>query len=289
MIDDVRYSELPFLKALEMRLSAFEYFRPTDERQTKHVCLDSNMYVEMAAALIEDLYVRFDNDTTQLIVSKLRGELSPSHGIPNTINEYDWSNPRRAFPYILTGQFAQRLHITYRGRRRIQELPELLKRDRILDPSGVLLSIQYFRADLQEAIARAADVAASVLYLDMDDFGPINKKCGQVAGDVVIKAYLEVVRDTVGLLGTGYRGSGDEVVALILGQSHQRACELAEEIRKGVEALHCEHKGQKLPKVTVSIGVATAPPDARTMDLEGLADFRKFLAKDNGKNRAVSG
>jgi PleD family two-component response regulator len=52
--------------------------------------------------------------------------------------------------------------------------------------------------------------------------------------------------------------------------------------------LQCQYKEKPLPSVTVSIGVATTPPESRSMDVETLAESRKRAAKDNGKNRIVA-
>jgi diguanylate cyclase (GGDEF)-like protein len=101
--------------------------------------------------------------------------------------------------------------------------------------------------------------------------------------------YLEVVRDRIGLIGTAYRGVGDEVAALVIGQGHQRAVELAETIRKGVESLRLEYKGIALPQVTASIGVATTPPEERKLEIETIAESRKRQAKETGRNCVVSG
>jgi diguanylate cyclase (GGDEF)-like protein len=177
--------------------------------------------------------------------------------------------------------------ITYRGLRRIEELRDLLKRDRILDDFGILLSIRYVRKDLEEALQRSSDTAVSVLYLDMDHFGNINKQFGQAAGDVVMKAYLESVRDSIGDFGIGYRGVGDETVGLIIGQGHEKAIKIAEIIKQRVAASKCQYKEKPLPSVSVSIGVATTPPESRSMDVETLAESRKRAAKDSGRNRIV--
>ena len=181
----------------------------------------------------------------------------------------------------------KQLRITYRGLRRIEELRDLLKRDRILDDFGILLSIRYVRRDLEEALQRSSDVAVSVLYLDMDHFGSINKQFGQAAGDVVMKAYLESVRDSIGDFGIGYRGVGDETVGLVIGQGHEKAMEIADKIKHRVANLQCQYKEKPLPSVTVSIGVATTPPESRSLDVETLAESRKRAAKVKGRNRIV--
>ena len=249
------------------------------------VGLGPNMYIEMVLALIEDLYVKFDKADFQLLVGRLRGEVSSNPYV--SITPQQWNDPRETlFQNFISYPF-QRLRITYRGLRRIEELRELLRQDRILDDFGVLLSIRHLRKDLEDVLQRSTDLAVSLLYLDMDDFGAINKKVCQAAGDVVMKAYLEAVRDGLGDFGTGYRGVGDEVVALISGQGHLKAMELAECIRKRIEDLTCEYNGRRLPPVTLSIGAATTPPESRTMDILTLADSRKKQAKEQGKNRVI--
>ena len=225
--------------------------------------------------------------SAQMLVGKLRGEVSFRVAPPN-FPEWQWDNPRYALEQLFIGNNLQRLSITYRGLRRIEELRERLARDRIMEPFGVLLSMQYFRGDLQAALKLSADIPVSVLYADMDHFKRINTEFGQSAGDVVMKAYLEAVRDGVGLYGRGYRGVGDEVAVLVRGQGHEKAIEFAEKIRKAVESLECEYEGHELPPVSASVGVASTPPKDRTMDVETVAEDRKRVAKERGRNRVVS-
>jgi diguanylate cyclase (GGDEF)-like protein len=148
--------------------------------------------------------------------------------------------------------------------------------------------MRYFPKDFEEALHRPSDVPVSVLRLDMDSFKKINDDFGHPAGDVVMKSYLEAVRDCLGSVGTGYRGRGDEVVALIVGQDHKRATEIAEKIRVTVENLRCKFNDTILPTVTASIGVATTPPESRGKDMETIADDRQNRAKREGKNRVVA-
>lgn len=283
MADDIRYAELLFLRSLPKATAAM--FNHMDTRQAQLVGLSQNMYLEMVVTLIEELYVRPDDHDLQMLVGKLRGETSLN--IPMSIPKHNWDNPREALQNIFLGQQSRSLRLTYRGLRRIEELRDLLRRDRILEPFGVLLGIQYFRRDLEEALRLPSDVAVSVLYADMDHFKPINTKFGQSAGDVVMKAYLETVRDAIGNFGTAYRGVGDEVAVVIKGQGHDQAVDFAQKIRQGVSALECKYQQTTLPPVTASIGVATSPPEDRTVDIETLAESRKRKAKEDGRNRVV--
>jgi diguanylate cyclase (GGDEF)-like protein len=288
MTKDIRYSELVFLR--EVGKGDFEYFTTSNQAQLKAVGLPSLFYAEMVAALIEELYIQFDNPEMQMFVARLRGELgqryntSPSRTLP----DHYWDNPRDALSTILSGVHgAARLRITYRGLRRIEELRGVLRNERILEPFTVLLSMQYFLRDLEDSLRAGIDVPVSVLYCDMDNFKRINTQFGQKAGDVVMESYLKVVRDSLGCFGEGYRGVGDEVAAIVVGQGHQQAVDIAETIRKEVEAMRCEYNGKPLPPVTVSIGLATTPPETRNADIEIVAESRKQQAKDKGKNRLI--
>lgn len=286
MKDDIRYSEYVFLRSVENR--SFDYFNPQDAKQLRVVGFGGETYIQMAITLAEDGHLDFETDEIQLLALRLRGELSPNHPIPFHVHEHHWANPRSALEAALRTNRVHRVTITYRGRRRMEELRDILRFERTLEHFGVLLDMRYFRRDLEDALRRTPDVAVSVIYADMDDFGIINKQFGQDAGDVVMKAYLESVRDGLGLLGTGYRGCGDEIASLVIGQGHERTIVLAESIRAKVEGLRCEHKGIPLPRVTASLGVATTPPEPRTMDVETISENRKRQAKQQGKNRMIA-
>ncbi|SRR6266568_2755724 len=287
IMDDVRYSELLFLRELA-KSSMDHYFTDPDGTRARAVGLKPAMYIEMAATLIEDLYAKFDSQAAQLVVARLRGELSPDLPPPVGIYSHHWSNPREGLHNLLTSQSLQRILITYRGLRRIEELRDQLRRDRILEYFGVLLDKRYFLPDLEDALRRGPDVPVTVIYADMDNFKAINTEFGHAGGDVMMKAYLEAVCDSVGQLGTAYRMGGDETASIVIGQGHERAIEIAERIRNAVAALRCEYKDKPLPKVTASMGVASTPPEPRTTDIETLADARNDKAKRSGKNRVVA-
>jgi diguanylate cyclase (GGDEF)-like protein len=287
-MDDVRYSELIFLQKLAEGAPGFDLFYGHHGDQAKVVGLPSHMYVDMAVTLLEGLFIRFHDQHLDLLVARLRGEVPPNSPGPFELLGSEWGYPRQAIYSYLTRQNLYQLRITYRGLRRIEELRELLRRDRILEHFGVLLDLRYVHTDLQDALQRPSDTPISVLYADLDRFKPINDEFGHAAGDVVLKAYLEVVHNSLGSFGTGYRGRGDEVVAIITGQGHERAVQLAEKIRKAVEALECEHNGKRLLNVTASIGVATTPPESRTAEIEAVAEERNRQAKATGRNWVIA-
>lgn len=285
-MDDIRYSEFLFLRGVaanEIQMCNYDSLR------THNLGVSSSVIgFEMALAALEDLHIQIDNSNLRYLVFRLRGELPERCEQAESFPPRLWKNPREGLETGLRGDTTHRIRITYRGLQRIEDLRDLLKRDRILEPFGVLLDLRYFRRDLEDALKRSPDTTVAVLYGDMDHFKRINDDFGHDAGDLVMKSYLECVRDGLGQFGTGYRGRGDETVSLILGQDIERVKQICEDIRRRVAAIQCEHKGQKLPPVSASIGLASTPPADRSMELESLADQRQKKAKDGGRNQVVS-
>jgi hypothetical protein len=103
MTNDIRYSELVFLR--EVGRGDFEYFTTANQAQVKAVGLLPIFYIQMAAALLEELYIRFDNSEMQLFVARLRGELGPRYDSTpyRTFPDHYWDNPREALETILSG------------------------------------------------------------------------------------------------------------------------------------------------------------------------------------------
>lgn len=287
-VDDIRYSELRFLSSFAAGSAVLaKSFVATNEEAGK-VGLNQTLFIDMVATLLEELHIRLENDVDQQLVWRLRGEMP--RDLPHAmVDDWAWDSPRQGLErFLTTGRSSHMLRITYRGLRRVEELREILILERVLDDFGVLLSIRYLQRDLENALQRSRDPSVSVLCADMDGFKAVNEKFGHLAGDVVMRAYLAAVRDGVGVFGTAYRGVGDEVTVLIVGQPHGTATEIAEDIRRRVSALRCVYEGHDLPQVGVSIGVASTPPERRTRDVLIVAEQRQRDAKARGKNLVVS-
>src|SRR5438552_6519622 len=123
-MNEVRYSELVFLQMLATDSPDFQNFHCHTD-QAKVVGLSLSAYVDMAATLLEDLFVCFHDQNMQLMVARLRGELALSHQCPRGIHDYQWANPREGIQNVLMGPILHKLRITHRGLRRIEELREL--------------------------------------------------------------------------------------------------------------------------------------------------------------------
>lgn len=79
---------------------------------------------------------------------------------------------------------------------------------------------------------------ASVAYIDLDKFGPVNNEYGHLVGDQTLRHAAKVISDSLGknrgdvLL----RDGGEEMAILFPKTDEQRACIVAERIRQNLEA-----------------------------------------------------
>lgn len=155
---------------------------------------------------------------------------------------------------------------------------------------------------LQSEIESTSDQSRlAVLFLDLDNFKPINDQLGHDAGDDLIREVSARLVHTVQNDGTGI-GSianpstplpGESVVARLAGDefmlivtnvaSQQQAANIAEKIRLAIlkpymiRDIECS--------VGVSIGICVYPDNAKMADeLVTCADIAMYEAKKNGKN-----
>jgi len=122
--------------------------------------------------------------------------------------------------------------------------------------------------------------------IDIDNFKSYNDNYGHVAGDIVLKV-LSKVLEGFSDRGIVCRYGGEEFSMLLPETSKRKARIVAEDIRKTIKEEVIDLRRTKT-NVTVSIGVASFPQDAKVTDeLILKADERLYKAKREGKDRVV--
>jgi diguanylate cyclase (GGDEF)-like protein/PAS domain S-box-containing protein len=127
----------------------------------------------------------------------------------------------------------------------------------------------------------------ALLYLNLDDFGKINKGHGHAVGDAVLKAYAEQVETSVRQSDTVARPTGDEF-AMILGElaSPQDVPRVADKLLQRL-AQPVVHDGQSF-QLNASIGICVVPEHGENAEqLVALAREAMAKAKAAGKHRWV--
>ena len=126
----------------------------------------------------------------------------------------------------------------------------------------------------------------SFLMVDLDEFKQYNDRYGHPAGDIVLKMVGQILQEM--FPDPKYficRYGGEEFSILLPDCPRAEALAMAEALRVRIQAQPVVLRREKT-FVTVSIGVATFPDDARLKeDLVAKADAAMYRAKEMGRNR----
>lgn len=125
----------------------------------------------------------------------------------------------------------------------------------------------------------------AVMFLDLDDFKPVNDLYGHQAGDEVLKTVSQRLLNCARGSDTVARLGGDEF-AIVLGELDNPlyAMTVAEKIIQSIIA-PISLTGDKQVRLSVSIGISIFPEDGNEIDkLLGYADHAMYESKRGGKN-----
>jgi diguanylate cyclase (GGDEF)-like protein/PAS domain S-box-containing protein len=131
-----------------------------------------------------------------------------------------------------------------------------------------------------------------LIMLDVDNFKAFNDTYGHGAGDECLAAVAKAITDSL-LRPADFaaRYGGEEFVVVLPGTDIRGAIEVAERIRRSVEASGLEHRRNPAGVVTISAGVwasrIVAPADPR--HALSCADANLYSAKAAGRNRVGHG
>jgi diguanylate cyclase (GGDEF)-like protein len=128
----------------------------------------------------------------------------------------------------------------------------------------------------------------AVLAVDIDHFKAINDEFGHLTGDEVIREVGALLRDTAREVDVVARVGGEEFTILAPDSNDEGALILAERVMQAFRA----HRFKSLPpdrRITTSVGVSAAPArdDEIARTLLSRADEALYVAKRNGRDRAV--
>jgi diguanylate cyclase (GGDEF)-like protein len=129
----------------------------------------------------------------------------------------------------------------------------------------------------------------SFMIIDADKFKNYNDSYGHPQGDILLQTIAEVFARLAPRPEHAARWGGEEFVMMLPGMDFDEAEEVAQQVRKEVEALRVPRENGELTTITVSIGLnSTVPDDTTTIgDFIKKADEALYQAKESGRNRVV--
>lgn len=161
----------------------------------------------------------------------------------------------------------------------------------ITDGLTELYNYRYFKDQLNQEIIRAKrhNTTVSITMIDIDYFKNYNDTHGHPAGDLVLKKIGELLRNNIRKIDVAARYGGEEFALILVETDKQSAGFVANKIKTLVERQKFNfEETQPNGKLTISMGVATYPVDAISLDdLVKKADQRLYRAKKAGRNRVV--
>jgi diguanylate cyclase (GGDEF)-like protein len=146
--------------------------------------------------------------------------------------------------------------------------------------------------ELENETARPSQ-SIGLLLLDLDAFKAVNDEHGHGAGDEVLRQFAVVLQDALRKPDLVVRWGGEEFVVVARDLARDAVWDLADRIRRQIEAHPFRLPSGDLIHKTCSIGFSLFPFSGKSPDLVGweqalaLADQALYQAKETGRNRVI--
>ena len=175
-----------------------------------------------------------------------------------------------------------RLRVAQRMQGMQEELIKLASLDSL---TGILNRRAFFdHSELHCQNANKGEALTAIMF-DIDHFKRVNDVYGHDIGDKALTCVVNTVQREFGLFA---RMGGEEFAMLLPCIAKDKALEIAEELRVGVENLRIETPKKPL-KITCSYGVSEWQEDDTIESLLKRADLALYMAKEGGRNQVCFG
>jgi diguanylate cyclase (GGDEF)-like protein len=144
----------------------------------------------------------------------------------------------------------------------------------------------WMRTMFEREVTRAlhSRKALCLMMLDVDNFKTFNDQYGHIAGDSVLVAVAEALREYLRPTDLVARFGGDEFAVLLPDLKLKQARQTAERIRQQIAGLS---PASLSSAITVSIGIADRAENDDVVSLVQRADAAMYDAKEAGRNRVA--
>jgi diguanylate cyclase len=180
------------------------------------------------------------------------------------------------------------------SRQEIEQLQQNLAVVRTESQTDALTGLanrKLFDNALVKAIAEAKEKSEplALLMADVDHFKLFNDKFGHQTGDQVLRLVAQSIKQNVKGHDIAARYGGEEFVIALPNTVLRSAITVGDQIRRAVMAkeLMKRSSGERLGRVTLSVGVAVLRSSDTPQSLIERADKCLYAAKRNGRNRVI--
>jgi diguanylate cyclase (GGDEF)-like protein len=154
-----------------------------------------------------------------------------------------------------------------------------------VDPLTETLNRRGFERELKRSLAyvKRYGVSAALIYIDLDEFKPVNDRHGHAAGDAVLKAIAAVLQRQVRASDVVARIGGDEFVVLLWNVDDVEAAAKAAALEAAVYTTPLRW-GTSTLVVGASAGMAMIERLDTTADALARADAAMYARKAERRN-----
>ncbi len=216
---------------------------------------------------------------------------------------YGGENDLQKFIFIFTADHFNEIpqeQITYlvdfckNSLKEILNLKKLKEENALVDVDDVtgLFNSRRLNKDVEEAIQRYNKTGEifSILFVDIDHFKRVNDGHGHLIGTKLLSDMARVLKLVLRKTDYLYRYGGDEFVIIVRGANTENAKFIGERALKTVKekvfGSGFDFERSKKFRLSVSIGIASFPEDARTKEeVMALADQMMYQAKSEGRGK----
>ncbi len=158
-----------------------------------------------------------------------------------------------------------------------------------IDPLTNVANRRRFDDELEKqiAISHHDETPLCLMMADIDHFKTINDKFGHRTGDAVLRQFAELLGEMVRSTDLVARYGGEEFAIVLPRAPLGNAYEIAERIRKTVEARAWDNPDKIELSLTSSFGIADIRDGETATDLFHRADPMLYEAKKRGRNRTM--
>jgi diguanylate cyclase (GGDEF)-like protein len=159
-----------------------------------------------------------------------------------------------------------------------------------VDDLTQLYNTRYCNQFLDNFLLERKDTKAiiSLIFIDIDFFKLVDDNFGHLVGSETLKIVGERMARVTRKNDVIIRYGGDEYIVLLPNTDKKTAAAIADRIRKEISREPFYAFGNKKFNITVTLGIASYPDDAKTRDeLIGKADRAMYDGKLTGRNKVV--
>ncbi len=169
---------------------------------------------------------------------------------------------------------------------------ENVRKEALTDGLTGLANRKAFDAEIKRVAEESASTgrAFSLLMVDIDHFKNFNDNYGHQVGDQVLRLVAKTLTDGVKGRDMASRYGGEEFSIILPDTGLQAGVVVGNALRKTVATKDVINRntGEKLARITMSVGVAEFVPGETINDLIERADAALYTAKHNGRNQVAA-